>query len=55
MNVVLTEIFGGFVGYVCLEISSCYSENDLNGSFGHYYARHEDYLMMFKKNSVKPF
>ena len=29
MNVVLTQIFGQFVGYVCLEISRCYSESIL--------------------------
>ena len=29
MNVVLTQIFGQFVGYVCLEISGCYSESIL--------------------------
>ena len=29
MNVVLTQIFGRFVGYVCLEISRCYSESIL--------------------------
>ena len=29
MNVVLTQICGRFVGYVCLEISRCYSESIL--------------------------
>ena len=29
VNVVLTQIFGRFVGYVCLEISTCYSESIL--------------------------
>ena len=29
MNVVLTQIFSQFVGYVCLEISRCYSESIL--------------------------
>ena len=29
MNVVLTQIFGRLVGYVCLEISGCYSESIL--------------------------
>ena len=29
MNVVLTQIFGRFVGYVFLEISRCYGESIL--------------------------
>ena len=55
MNVVLTQIFGRFVGYVCLEISRCYGESILIKVFIiHYYAHHADYLMRLKKNSVKP-
>ena len=55
MNVVLTEIFGRFLGYVCLEILKCYSETILMEVS--VIIMHVVKIIWWglKKNSVKPF